>query len=477
MFRSQVESNLGEKCAVFGVHGFDLEVARLTYYGLYALQHRGQESSGIVTSDSKRLYSHHGSGLVANVYRESELSLLHGNLAVGHNRYSTSGSQDQHLQPIVDKAAGLAFAHNGNLPSVRLLEEFLDSHGVEHHDSNDSEMMAAAIGHYLFNGADLPTAVEKAYPLFTGAFSCVAIHNDTLVAFRDACGIRPLALGRLEEGWAVSSETCAFDTIGAAFQREIKPGEMVIIDSKGVRSRILEEGIQKMDIFEFVYFARPDSQLLGKKVNEVRRRFGAQLAREHKIDADIVIPVPDSGIPSALGFSEESGIRFDHGLIKNRYIHRTFIRPSVKLRGHDLSMKLNPLPEILMGKRVVVVDDSIVRGATTKKIVRMLYGAGAKEVCVLISSPPVKFPDFYGIDTPRQKDLIAATKSIPEIKDYIGCDYLGYLSYDGMMQATGIPANMFSASCFDGIYPIDIRERASEIKKTTLADYQPALFQ
>lgn len=460
-----IAGELNEKCAVFGIYGQDLAVARLTYYGLYALQHRGQESSGIITSDGKSLYSHIGSGLVANVYRQAELDLLHGHMAVGHNRYSTSrGSDQNHAQPVVCEQSGLAFAHNGNLPSTRALEKFLDEHGVEYAESNDSAMMASAIEYYLGTGLSLGSAVEQAYPLFTGAFACVAMHSGTLVAFRDSCGIRPLSLGQFEDGWVAASETCAFDTIGAAFLREINPGEMVIVDKRGMRSVQIVKGKLKLDIFEFVYFARPDSLLMGRRVNEVRRRFGIQLAKEHPVDADIVIPMPDSAIPAALGYAQESGIPFDHGLIKNRYIHRTFIRPTAALREHDLQMKLNPLPEALMGKRVIVVDDSIVRGTTTKKVIAMLYGAGAKSVSILISSPPFRYPDFYGIDTPKQSDLIAANMSIEETRAYIGCNYLGYLSYDGMMRATGLPRSHFSASCFDGVYPVDIRERVSEIR-------------
>jgi amidophosphoribosyltransferase len=455
---------LNEKCAVFGIFEPGTEVARTVYYGLYALQHRGQESSGIVSSDGKNFYRHANQGLVAHVYNDDDLECLHGCLAIGHNRYSTSGaSVADHAQPILVPEAGVAFAHNGNLPSTTQLEAFLDSHGIEHAECNDSEMMAEALSYYVANGADLAAAVERCYEYFTGAFACVAMSRDQVVAFRDPCGIRPLSIGRTEQGWVVASETCAFDTVGAAFQRDVRPGEMVVMDKLGLRSRQLVEPKLKLDIFELVYFARPDSIMNGRRVGEVRRSFGARLAAEHPVEADVVIPMPDSAIPAALGYAHALGIPFDHGLIKNRYIHRTFIRPTERLRQQDLGLKLNPVPEALMGKRVVVVDDSIVRGSTTRKVVRMLYGAGARSVTVLISSPPVKYPDFYGIDTPKQHDLIAAQKSLAGIKEEIGADYLGYLSFDGMLNATGMPSNSFSTSCFSGVYPISILERAKEV--------------
>jgi amidophosphoribosyltransferase len=443
------------------------EAARQTYYCLWALQHRGQESSGIAASNGGAISSHSQLGLVAHVYNEADLQKLSGQVAIGHNRYSTSGG-GQLCQPII--RSGFALAHNGNLPSVRALEDFLDSKSIEHQGHNDSELMADAIEYYLGQGLDLPSAITEAYPLFTGAFACTALTKDQVVAFRDPKGIRPLALGKLNDGYVVASETCAFDTIAAGFLRQVRPGEMVVLDNaSSYRSVQITKGELKLDIFELVYFARPDSLLLGRRVNEIRRRMGRNLAREIKIKADIVIPVPDSAIPAALGFAEASGIRFDHGLIKNRYIHRTFIRPAQQLRERDLQMKLNPLPEVLMGRSVAVVDDSIVRGTTTKQLVRMLHGAGAREVHVLISSPPVRYPDFYGIDTPKQADLIAANHTPSEVQAAIGADSLHYLSYEGMISATGRPATMFSTSCFNGEYPLDIRERAEEIKQPVAA--------
>lgn len=470
--------HLGEKCGVFGVAGAGEEAARLVYYGLWALQHRGQESSGIASSNGQRLNWHNGNGLVSQAHDEATLAELNGPLAIGHNRYSTSGrSAGAHSQPIVLPEIQLAFAHNGNLPSTKALEAFLTKHKIDWEGLNDSEMMAQAISWYLGRGKSLEAAVAASYPLFTGAFSALAMTPGTLVAFRDRHGIRPLALGRLNDGYVVSSETCAFDLIGAAYLREIKPGELVSITSGEITSRQLVPGQLRLDIFEFVYFARPDSFILRRNVNEVRRRLGRNLAAEIKVPADVVIPVPDSAIPAALGYAEASGIPFDHGLIKNRYVHRTFIRPAQQLRERDVQMKFNPLAEVLMGKSVAVLDDSIVRGTTTKRLVAMLYGAGAREVHVLISSPPVKYPDFYGIDTPKQADLIAARLSTDEIRHHIGADSLHFLSFEGMVEATKHPASYFSTACFTGDYPIDIAERAREVLRVPEQSPMPLYFE
>lgn len=443
-----------------------MEAARLTFYGLWALQHRGQESSGIVSSDGSQLYRHTAPGLVATVYREEDLEQLVGDIAIGHNRYSTSGGGDiRYNQPFVDYENGFAFAHNGNLPIWDKLEKFLQDRGVSTAKLNDSGMMAAAIGQYMEDGLDLLEAIIKAYPLFEGAFSAVVMDKNQLIAFRDRCGIRPLSIGKLGHAYIVASETCAFATLGAEFVRDVKPGELVVIDKQGLHSHEVEKGDQKLDIFEFVYFARPDSMLLGKRVNQVRQNFGRQMAKESPIEADVVVPVPDSSIPAAIGYSQASGIPFDAALIKNRYIHRTFIRPLAEMREKDVSMKLNPVVESLKKKRVILVDDSIVRGTTMRQVVRMIREAGATEVHLMISSPPVRYPDFYGIDTPKQSDLIATRMSIDEIKDYMGADSLNYLTYGGMIAATELPEKVFSTSCFSGVYPIPIGRRAHEITK------------
>jgi amidophosphoribosyltransferase len=448
-----------EKCGVFGVVTASPDAARLTYYGLWALQHRGQESSGIASSDDRGMHVRAGAGLVAHVYNEADLSRLKGKVSIGHNRYATSG-EGNHFQPFVDTEVGLAFAHNGNLPSTTKLEEFLKEHHISRMGLNDSGMMAAAIAWYMQQGKSIADAIEASWPLFTGAFSCVAMTDSTVVGFRDECGIRPLSLGRLSDGFVIASETCAFDTVGAAFLRDIKPGELVSIGPDGVKSRQVVKSRQALDIFEYVYFARPDSLIMDRKVNEVRKQLGRNLAKEFPLKADVVVPVPDSAIPAALGFAEATGIRFDHGFIKNRYIHRTFIRPTQELRERDVRTKLNPVPEVVMGRDVVVIDDSIVRGTTTGQIVALLYGAGAKNVHVLVSSPPVRFPDFYGINTPDPSELIASRMSVEEIRKHIGAETLGYLSYDGTIQATGHARSKLNMSCFDGKYPIDIGDHA-----------------
>lgn len=455
----------GEKCAVIGIFGEGMEAARLVHTCLWSLQHRGQESSGIASSEGTAIRIYKGTGLVAHVYDEEHLQLLSGHIAIGHNRYSTSGASTfTHTQPIMDEERLFTLAHNGNLPDTSILESFLSKHRVDTKPYNDSELMYQAIKYYMQNGLTLEHATRKAFPLFTGAFSIVIMSKDTMIALRDAKGIRPLSLGKVNGGFVVASETCALDTISATFIRDVEPGEMLVINKKGLKSSKLAKGEQKLDIFEFVYFARPDSILLGKRVNEVRRSLGIHLARECHIDADVVIPIPDSAIPAALGYSQESNIPFDMGLIKNRYIHRTFIQPAQKLREKDLTVKLNPIPEVINGKEIIIIDDSIVRGTTSKKIVELLRKAGAKKVHMLISSPPVMYPDFYGIDTPMQGDLISSRMSEKEIEEFIGADSLYFLSYEGLIKSTGLPENVFCTSCFTGVYPTDIGKRMKEVK-------------
>lgn len=459
-----------EKCAVFGIIGqkfgdhSGLEAARLTFYGLWALQHRGQESSGIVSSDGDNLHRHAAQGLVATVYREEDLEQLPGHLAIGHNRYSTSGGNDDcYNQPYLDRKHNVALAHNGNLPDTSKLEAFLSERGVDLDKKNDSAMMLAAITCYMDDGLELVAAIKQAWPLFTGAFSIVLMDATRLVAFRDECGIRPLSIGTLEGGHVVASETCAFDTIGASFVRDVAPGELVVIDDNGLQSEQVVPSNTKLDIFEFVYFARPDSLLAGKRVDLIRQDFGRQMAREFPIEADVIVPVPDSGIPAGLGYSQASGIPFEMALIKNRYIHRTFIRPTVALRERDLKMKLNPVVELMKDQRVVLVDDSIVRGTTMRHLVSMIFEAGAREVHLIITCPPVRHPDFYGINTPKQSELLAAYMTVEEMREHTGATSLHFLSFEGMINATGLSADQFNNSCFNGEYPIDIGERAKEI--------------
>lgn len=460
------DRQLNEKCAVFGIYGAQDNAARIAYYGLWALQHRGQESSGIVSSDGAKLYRHADNGLVANVYRTKDIEKLEGNMAIGHNRYSTSGGEhDFYNQPFLHSKAQFAFAHNGNLPDTSKLAAFLKKHKIATDKLNDSRMMEKAIGCFISQGASLEQAITQAYPLFTGVFSAVAMDTKKLVAFRDECGIRPLCIGTLGEAYIVASETCALDTVGATYLRDVLPGEMVVIDEKGLESYQIIEGTQKLDIFEFVYFARPDSVIMGQRVNKVRENFGHEMAAEFSIDADVIVPVPDSSIPVALGYAQASGIPFEMGLIKNRYIHRTFIQPTAEMRRRDVRMKLNPIKESLEGKRVILVDDSIVRGTTMRQVVQLIRNAGAKELHVCISSPPVAYPDFYGINTPNQNDLIAARMSLDEIRDFLGADSLNYLSLEATVRATEIPATQFSMSCFDGVYPIPIGEREKIVNR------------
>ena len=466
-------TEIKEKCGIFAVYGRGFEAARLVHPGLWALQHRGQESSGIASSDGKKIYLKKGIGLVAHVFSEEDLRSLKGYLAIGHNRYSTSGAGwDTHAQPIVVEvkdAKHIAVAHNGNLPSTTKLEKFLKEKRITTSGLNDSEMIAYAIAYYVSSGQALEQAIKSAYPLFTGAFCLLVMDETKIAALRDQCGIRPLCVGQLNRGYVFASETCALDIIGAKFLREVKPGELVVADKDGLKSIQVEKSNPKLDVFEFVYFARPDSYLLGQSIDQVRQNLGEQLAKEYKqvfpsgSKADVVIPVPDSAIPAAIGYSRESKIPFNMGLIKNRYIHRTFISPEEHTRHRIVQLKLNPMRHILAGKKVIVIDDSIVRGTTSKQIIKMIRNAGAKEVHLLVSSPPVRFPDFYGINTPTQKELIAATKNTKQIAKELGVDSIYYLSYKGLIKAVGLSEDKLCTACFTGEYPIDIGERKKEI--------------
>ncbi|HEY4505649.1 MAG TPA: amidophosphoribosyltransferase [Candidatus Paceibacterota bacterium] len=455
---------LGEKCAVFGIYGKDLLAARLSFFGLYALQHRGQESSGIASSDGEKIYCYKNNGLVSQVFKESTIENLHGHMAIGHNRYSTSsGTGAEHAQPIEVWDRSIVLVHNGNLPSVKKLRVFLKNKGVRVMNVSDSTLITEALYRLTKEGTDIELAVKKIFPLLTGSFSILIMTKDKLIAVRDAFGIRPLSIAKLNGGFVFASETCAFHPIGASLIRDVRPGEMVVVDKKGLRSRQIVKGRQKLDIFEFVYFSRPDSDLLGRSVYEVRKRFGEELFREYPIEADVVIPVPETAIPVAIAYANASDIPFEMGLIKSRYIHRTFIEPEQHIREQGVKLKLTPLVGVIKNKRVIVIDDSIVRGTTSKQIVRILFEAGAKEVHFMSSSPPVKFPDFYGIDLPRQKDLLAFSKSVPQMNKYLGSTSLNFLSYKGMVKATGLPESSFCTACFTGKYPIDIKERKKEV--------------
>ncbi|MBI4684255.1 MAG: amidophosphoribosyltransferase [Nitrospirae bacterium] len=445
-----------EECGVFGVYGHP-EAANLAYLGLYALQHRGQEGAGICSSDGRHLHLDKAMGLVADIFSEKRLKKLPGHIAIGHNRYSTAGSSVlKNVQPITANFAlgPLAIAHNGNIVNAAELREELEKEGAIFQSTSDSEVIVHLIAHA--KGNDFYERVTQAVKQISGAFSLLILREKELIAVRDAYGVRPLSLGRVDGAYAIASETCAFDLIGAAYIRDIEPGELLIIDENGIRSmRPLVAPRQASCIFEFIYFSRPDSYIFGgQNVNHIRKEFGKQLARESFVDADLVIPVPDSGVPAAIGFSEESKIPFDFGLIRNHYIGRTFIEPKQSIRHFGVKIKLNPVRKLLQGKRVIVVDDSIVRGTTSKKIVKMLReGGGAKEVHMRISSPPTIGPCFYGIDTPTRQELIASTHMVEEIKKYITADSLAYFSLEGLKNIVPDSHN-YCTACFDNNYPM-----------------------
>ncbi|OGM97468.1 MAG: amidophosphoribosyltransferase [Candidatus Yanofskybacteria bacterium RIFCSPHIGHO2_01_FULL_41_21] len=457
--------SIGEKCAVFGIYGKGLDVSRLTFFGLYALQHRGQESSGIASTDGNNIYCYKDNGLVAQVFNEEIIRSLFGHCAIGHNRYSTSSGTDvKHAQPIETADHSIALAHNGNLPSVKALNSFLKKKGVVLSDVSDSKLITEALYCLTKEGMKIEKALEEIFPLMTGSFSLLIMTKDKLIAVRDQYGIRPLSIGKLNGGYVFASETCAFHPIGAEFIGVVKPGEIVVVDKNGIHKKQIVKSIQKLDIFEFVYFSRPDSILLGQSVYDVRKKFGEKLFEENKISADVVIPVPETAIPVAIGYANASGIPFEMGLIKSRYIHRTFIEPEQHIREQGVKLKLAPLKEIIKGKRVIVIDDSIVRGTTSRQIVKMLFETGAKEVHFLVSSPPVRFPDFYGIDLPWQYGLLVVDKTIEQMNTYLGSTSLNFLSYSGMVKATGLKESLFCTSCFTGKYPIDIKERRKEVR-------------
>lgn len=447
-----------EECAVFGIFGHR-EAANLTYLGLYALQHRGQEGSGIVSSDGERFFQHKGLGLVADIFSKKSVRQLIGTAAIGHNRYSTAGSGDLHnVQPLVVNFAfgNLGLAHNGNLINAGVLRGELEAYGAIFQSDSDSEVVIHLIAHS--KGDTMVSRVIDALTLIRGAFSLVILTDDHLIAARDPYGFRPLSLGKYKGSWVIASETCAFDLIGADFVREVEPGEMVAINQEGITSyHPFTPQHRAQCVFEYVYFARPDSKIFGSNaVYPVRKAFGRQLAKECPAEADIVIPVPDSGVPAALGYAEGMGVAFEIGLTRNHYVGRTFIEPEQAIRHFGVKLKLNPVPEVLEGKRVVVVDDSIVRGTTSRKIVKMLRQAGAKEIHMRISSPPVIAPCFYGIDTPTQKELIGSKLKIEEIRKYITADSLGYLSLEGMLATAPGFSHHYCNACFTNDYPISM---------------------
>ena len=443
-------------CGVFGIRAPERDVARLAYFGLMALQHRGQESAGIAVSENSRLTVLRDLGLVAQVFNEEKLHGLPGELAIGHNRYSTTGSNAwQNAQPLVHhgRARTVALGHNGNLVNASELRDELAAAGVRLSSTSDSELVAALIAN---DERPLEEAVAAAMSRLEGAYSITALSEGRLLAFRDPRGFRPLVLGQLDGDRLVSSETCALDLLGASFEREVAPGELVVVDEDGLRSIQAVEPVDRaLCIFEAFYFCRPDSYLAGIETHGARVRMGERLAQEAPVAADLVLPVPDSGTPAAVGFARASGIPFSEGLIKNRYVGRTFIQPDQGMREQGIRLKFNPLDEVA-GKRVVVVDDSIVRGNTTRQIVAMLFDAGAAEVHVRISSPPVVGPCFYGIDLPDEGQLIAAARSVDEVRDFIGATSLSYLSLEGLTESTGRPDSELCRACLTRDYPTRI---------------------
>ncbi len=450
-----------EACGVFGIYGPGEDVSRLTYFGLFALQHRGQESAGIAVSDGRDLDLFREMGLVSQIFDEETLARLKGDLAIGHTRYSTTGSTTlANSQPMIAewRRGKIALAHNGNLVNALELRNELIAAGEKLEATSDSEVMLRMIAREANNTGSVEEAIAKCMPSWLGAYSLTILTERSVIAVRDPYGVRPLCIGRLNgKANVFASESCALNVIGAELVREVEPGELVVADDDGVRSRaVMKSPRHALCVFEYIYMARPDSQIEGQLVHESRRRLGCELAREHPVEADVVIPVPDTGWPAAIGFAEETRLPFGEGLIKNRYIPRTFIQPDQRLRELGVRVKLNPLKEVLQGRRVVMVDDSIVRGTTKRRIVNMIREAGAKEVHVRISAPPYRWPCYYGVDTSNRSELIGARCSVEEIRQVIGADSLGYQSVEGLLKGVRVPRRKLCLACFTGRYPIPI---------------------
>jgi len=450
-------------CGVFGIRAPDRDVARVTFFGLFALQHRGQESAGIAVSDAGRLTVLRDMGLVTQVFDEQKLRGLRGDVAIGHTRYSTTGSTHwANAQPLIQRGRGrtVALGHNGNLVNAAELRDELKADGVTLGTTSDTEVIAALIAN---DQAPIEDAVANAMARLQGAFSCVALSEGKLIGFRDAHGFRPLCLGREEDHWLLASETCALDLVGAALERELTPGELVVISDEGVSARQALKPAGALCIAEFFYLARPDSRLAGVEMHSARIRMGERLAEESPVEADLVMPIPDSGTPAAIGFSRASGIPFSEGVIKNRYVGRTFIQPDQGLREQGVKLKFNPLAEVA-GKRVVAIDDSIIRGTTTRKIVRMLFDAGAAEVHVRVSAPPVIGQCYYGMDFAEEDELIAASRTVDEVREHIGATSLAYLSLEGLQAATMRPESEMCRACLTRDYPTAIPREGAKLR-------------
>jgi amidophosphoribosyltransferase len=454
-----------DHCGVFAVYGHP-EAAKLTYLGLYALQHRGQESAGIASSNAGRIITQKGMGNVAEVFTQDVLNTLPGHSAIGHTRYSTAGDTDlKNAQPIsVSCQKGqVALAHNGNLVNASALRRELESRGDIFQTTSDSEVILHFLARSKQSG--IPESISDALDRVVGAYSLVMLFKDSVYAIRDPRGFRPLSIGRLDGAYVIASETCAFDLINATFIRDVEPGEMVILDGRGITSLHFTPPVQHAQcIFEHVYFARPDSVVFGRSVQTSREMLGRLLAREHPVAADVVVPVPDSGVAAAVGFADESGIPLKFGLIRNHYVGRTFIEPSQAIRDFGVKMKLNPIRSLMEGKRIVLVDDSIIRGTTSRKIVRIVREAGASEVHMRISCPPTVSPCYYGIDTPTRKELIASTHNVEEIREFMGADTMGYLSLEGMRQAVSDTEGRYCLGCYTTNYPTNVQEQLISIR-------------
>ncbi len=452
-----------EECGLFGVWAPGDDVARLTYFGLFAQQHRGQESAGIAVSDGHNILVYKDLGLVAQVFNEATLTTLHGDLAVGHTRYSTTGSNTwENAQPVfkTDGQHSVALGHNGNLVNTPELAAAVGAAGSA---TTDSDLVTSLISAQVPAAGGLEEAAMRVLPTLRGAYCFVFMDERSVYAARDPQGVRPLSIGRLPNGFVVASETCALDIVGAVFVRDVEPGELVRIDDRGLHSvRFAESPKRSLCVFEFVYLARPDSRMRGTTVHEARVELGRRLAAEHPVDADLVIAVPTTGHSAAQGYSQVTGIPYGDGIYKNAYVGRTFIQPSQSLRDRGVKLKLNPLPDSIRGKRLIVIDDSIVRGTTTKQVVAMLREAGATEVHMLVTCPPLQWPCFYGIDMPTRQELIAADLTVDQIRGYVGADSLGYLSLTAMVDAAGGEMDSFCRACFDGEYPIPVPEGAGK---------------
>jgi amidophosphoribosyltransferase len=449
---------LREACGVFGVYAPDEDVARLTFFALFALQHRGQESAGIATTDGRGIHLCADMGLVSQVFSEESLARLTGDIAIGHNRYSTRGSSRVgNVQPIIvgEDESNIALAHNGNIINAEYLYRELCGQGYIFNSSTDSEVIANLI--LSAPGNDWVAKIKHAMNRLQGAYSLTILAGQTLFGVRGPLGVRPLCLGAINGGWVIASESCALDHIGANLVREIEPGEIVSINRDGVASHQAVAARKALCIFEYIYFARPDSVINGRLLYQARQAMGAGLAEEYPVAADLVMGVPDSATAAGVGYAARSGIPLGEGLIKNRYVGRTFIEPHQRIRDLGVKLKFNPLPEILSGKRVVLVDDSIVRGTTTPKVINLLRRAGAKEVHMRICAPPIRYPCFFGVDMATRGELIAARKTVPEIRDFIGADSLGYLSIEGLIKAVALPRDIFCLACFTGNYPIPVQ--------------------